>query len=317
MAPMIAVWDDHETANDSWVGGAQNHQGDKEGDWNHRRAASMQAYREWLPISDEPWKAYQIGTLATLYRTETRHLARTQQPNLTDVFKEANVDAALATYRDGVWQNPDATLLGSTQEYWLDRSFHSGARAGAWQIVGSGTILGRTVMPKNAADWLKPGTNRKTVTSFRNYIQAAKHDLPMWTDRWDGYPAARERLLRSAQSANADLVMLTGDSHNAWAYGLEQDEKPAGVEFSTHSITSGGEEAFYAADSATVARGYVDANAELKWANIQYRGYTMLEITPQKVTGEWLFLDTVHRPSAELAGTHRMHVMRGRKVFGS
>ncbi|KAK0340840.1 hypothetical protein LTR94_028857, partial [Friedmanniomyces endolithicus] len=83
MAPMIALWDDHESANDSWEGGAQNHQADKEGDWNTRRAAAMQVYREWMPVSDEPWKAYDIGTLATLYRTESRLLARTRPADIT------------------------------------------------------------------------------------------------------------------------------------------------------------------------------------------------------------------------------------------
>src|SRR5690554_4396281 len=68
MVPMIALWDHHESANDSWEGGAQNHQPNNEGDWSPSRASSMQAYREWLPVSEEPWKAYPIGTLATLYR---------------------------------------------------------------------------------------------------------------------------------------------------------------------------------------------------------------------------------------------------------
>jgi alkaline phosphatase D len=66
--PMIVQWDDHESANDSWEGGAENHQPD-EGDWLARKAAAIQAYREWMPVSDEPWKAYDIGSLATLFRT--------------------------------------------------------------------------------------------------------------------------------------------------------------------------------------------------------------------------------------------------------
>ena len=52
--PMIAVWDDHESANDSWEGGAENHQPDSEGEWSVRKAAAMKAYREWMPVSDEP-----------------------------------------------------------------------------------------------------------------------------------------------------------------------------------------------------------------------------------------------------------------------
>lgn len=90
MAPMVALWDDHESSNDSWEGGAQNQQPDKEGDWNLRRAAAMQVYREWMPVSDEPRKAYPIGTLATLYRTESRLLARTKQADIDAAFKHVN-----------------------------------------------------------------------------------------------------------------------------------------------------------------------------------------------------------------------------------
>ena len=51
-APLIAIWDDHEVANDQWSGGAQNHGdgGSDEGDFTARQWAAAQAYREWMPI---------------------------------------------------------------------------------------------------------------------------------------------------------------------------------------------------------------------------------------------------------------------------
>lgn len=315
MAPMVALWDDHESTNDSYEFGAANHQPAKEGEWNPRRAAAMQAYREWLPISDEPWKAYPIGALATLYRTESRLLARTRPADLDAAFKAANPDAALSAFRDGVWQDPSATMLGSTQESWLAHAFRANARTSAWQLVGMATIIGRTVMPQAAVDWLKPDASAGTVAKFRNHIRAAKQGVPMWMDRWDGYPAARARLLSAAQRADADLVMLSGDSHNAWAYALAEDGKPAGVEFAGQAVTSGGMEGGMAADPRTVAQGFITANPELKWADTSHRGYLMVEVTPQRVTGEWLFLDTIKERSLKLAGTHRMQVERGRKTF--
>jgi alkaline phosphatase D len=315
MAPMVAFWDDHESSNDSWEGGAQNHQPAKEGDWNLRRAAAMQVYREWMPVSDEPWKAYPIGTLATLYRTESRLLARTRQADIGATFNAADPDAALKAFRDGVWQDPSATMLGSTQESWLAHALKANARSTAWQLVGMGTILGRTVMPQEAVSWLRPDATEKSVASFRNNARAAKLGLPMWMDRWDGYPAARSRLLKAAQAADADLVMLSGDSHNAWAYALVEDGKPAGVEFAGHAVTSQGMEGSMAADPAIVARGFIAANPELKWADTSRRGYMMIEVTPERVTGEWLFLQTIKARDTALAGTHRMQVQRGRRVF--
>jgi alkaline phosphatase D len=313
MAPMVALWDDHESANDSWEGGAQNHQPGAEGDWTVRRAAAMQAYREWMPVSEEPWNAYPIGTLATLYRTESRLLARTKPADIGASFKAADPDAALAAFRDGVWRDPAATMLGATQESWLAHTMK--ANAGAWQLVGMGTIIGRTVMPKDAADWLRPETPEKKVAGYRNNIRAAQAGLPMWMDRWDGYPAARARLLTSAQAADADLVMLSGDSHNAWAYGLVEDGRPAGVEFAGHAVTSNGMEGDMGADPKLVARGFMTANPELKWADTSQRGYMMVNVTPQRVTGEWLFLRTIKARDVTLAGTHRMQVERGRRVF--
>ena len=48
--PVTAVWDDHESANDAWTGGAVNHNSTTEGSWDNRKANSKQAYFEWMPI---------------------------------------------------------------------------------------------------------------------------------------------------------------------------------------------------------------------------------------------------------------------------
>jgi alkaline phosphatase D len=313
-APMIGFWDDHESANDSWEGGAQNHQR-AEGDWNVRRGAAMQVYREWMPVSDEPWKAYAIGSLATLYRTESRLLARTRQADIGATFKAADPDAALKAFRDGIWQDPSATMLGSAQESWLAHAFRTNARTTAWQLVGMGTILGKTVMPADALSWLRPDLSEKKIAGFRDDVRAAALGVPMWMDRWDGYPAARSRLLHAAQQADTDLVMLSGDSHNAWAYALMEDRRPAGVEFAGHSVTSNGMEGSCAADPKVVARGFVAANPELRWADTSRRGYMMIDVRPARVTGEWRFMRTIAARSNVLADTHRMTVRRGRRVF--
>jgi alkaline phosphatase D len=244
-------------------------------------------------------------------------LARTQPADIDAAFHAANPDAALDAFRDGVWQDPSATMLGTTQESWLAHALKANVRTTAWQLIGMATIIGRTLMPQDAVSWLRPDASDKTVASFRKDALAGKHRLPMWMDRWDGYPAARARLLKAAQRADADLVMLSGDSHNAWAYGLVEDGRPAGVEFAGHSVTSNGMEGNMAADPAVVARGFVAANPELKWADTSRRGYMMIDITPQRVTGEWLFLRTIKARTTEIAGTHRMHVQRGRKAFSS
>ncbi len=313
--PMIVQWDDHESANDSWEGGAENHDPRTEGDWNPRRDAAIQAYREWMPVSDEPWKAYDIGRLATLYRTETRILARTKQPDLAPLFKSVDPQAALKAFHDGAWMDPAATMMGSQQEVWLDGAMRASVKAGqAWQIVGFGTIMGDTVMPADASGWLSNANDRA-----RGYIEqgiaAAKVGLPYNVDDWGGYPAARARFLKSVQAAGGSTVVISGDSHNAWAYDLAHDGHAAAVEFAGQSVTSQGYEGGIAADPKMVAASLVRTNAELKWCDTSRRGYMAMTVTPEKVSNDWLFVDTVRKRTPRASVGHSATVMRSANVM--
>ncbi|MBX9859819.1 MAG: alkaline phosphatase D family protein [Sphingomonas sp.] len=315
LVPMIVQWDDHESANDSWEGGAQNHQPD-EGDWNTRRAAAIQVYREWMPVSDEPWKAYDIGTLATLFRTETRLLGRTKQPEIAPLFKSLNIPKALTEFRDGKWMDPAASMMGSQQEDWLAHAMRASVKAGQrWQVVGFGTIMGNTVMPEAAAGWLSPDAPQRSRNFVLAGIAAAKVGLPLNYDSWGGYPAARARFLRTAQGAGANLVVISGDSHNGWAYDLKQDGKAAGVEFAGHGVTSPGYESSIGIDPKTVAAALIGANPELKWCDTSRRGYMALTITPERVSNDWIFVDTIKAKSAAASVGHSATVSRGRNVM--
>ena len=316
LVPMIVQWDDHESANDSWEGGAENHQADAEGLWSARRAAAVQAYREWMPVSDEPWKAYDIGTLATLFRTETRLLARTKQPDVAPLFRNLDVAKALTAFRDGAWQDPAMTMMGSQQEDWLAHAMRASVRAGQkWQVVGFGTIMGNMSAPLDAANWIRPDTPARAKTYILAGVAAAKAGLPSNYDSWGGYPAARARFLKSAQSMGANLVVISGDSHNAWAFDLAQDGKPAGVEFAGHSVTSPGYEGSIAVDPAQVAAALVKDNRELKWCDTSRRGYMAMTITPARVTNDWVMVDTIRQPSVTATIGHSTTVLRGRNVM--
>lgn len=312
-AAMVCLWDDHESANDSWQGGAQNHQA-HEGDWATRRGAAIQAYQEWMPVSEDPWKAYEIGNLTTLYRTESRLIGRTKQADIDGLYR-LDSDAAFEPFMADVWQDPTATMLGWEQEKWIATQFAANARKTVWQVVGMATPMGRTLMPQQGVDWLSANASAGAVANMKNAARAARHGLPLWMDRWDGYPQARARFLKAAQQADADLVMLSGDSHNAWAYSLEQDGRPAGVEISSHAVTSNGMETGYAADPAVVARSFIEINPEITWARTTGRGYVMLDITPERIESEWIFMDTVKQRSLSVTHRHRMNIMRGRRQF--
>ena len=313
--PMIVQWDDHESANDAWEGGAENHQAG-EGDWNERRRAAVQAYREWMPVSDEPWRAYDIGGLATLFRTETRLIARTEPFEYADLMKGNNPTAALAAFRDGAWMDPGATMMGSTQENWLAHGVRASVKSGRnWQVVGCGTIMGDTATPRDAGSWIDADAPKRTRDYIEGGLLAAKAGLPYNLDSWGGYPAARARFLKGAQEADANLVVISGDSHNAWAYDLAQDRRAAGVEFAGQGVTSGGLESALKADPKLVAASLVRGNPELKWCDTSRRGYMALTLTPERVTNDWLMSDSVKVRSAGATIGHTATVTRGRNVM--
>ena len=312
--PVIPNTDDHEGTNDMWEGGAQNHQAD-EGDWTNRKNAAMQVWREWLPVGETPWKTYEIGELATYYRTDTRAVGRSK-PSWNGEFMRAPDPAmAFAAFRDGDWRDPAMTMLGTEQESWLYKSF---ARDKAqWTVVGTGTNMGYNFLPETALATLAPDSPQRNRDYVTTGVTAAKAGIPYNLDNWGGYPAARSRLLAAAQRHGRDLVVVTGDSHNGWAYDLPEGGKPAGVEFGGHSVTSPGfEQSTSGIDPKIVAAALVNKNnAELRWVDTSNRGYMHLSLTPQAATNEWVFMDTVRDVSRATKASHKMRVRPGRRVL--
>ncbi len=312
---MIALWDDHEVANNSWEGGGGSGMtGDA---YALRKAAALQAYREWMPVSDMPWESYDIGDLARFHRTETRVLARSRPPSISALFKEPDPLAALKAFRDGPWLDPAATMMGSQQEGWLARQLkQSVARRQHWQIVGNGTVLASNVMPVDAVDWVAGSGSEGNRRFVEAAVLATSVGLPVNFDSWGGYPAARTRFLQSAEAADANLIVIAGDTHNAWAYDLVEGKRKVGVEFATHSVTSPGmEEATPGYDPLRIADSLVRASPTLRWCDASHRGYMTLDLTPQRAVSEWHFLQGVARPDLTLAGTHRLAVRKGRRAI--
>jgi alkaline phosphatase D len=312
--PMIANTDDHETANDSWEGGAQNHSVD-EGDWSARRNAAMQVWREWLPVGEQPWKEYPIGDLATYYRTDTRAVARSKPYAHSDLIRSGDPAKVFAAFRDGAWRDASMTMLGSEQEAWLSGAI--GRKKATWTVLGSGTNMGYNYTPEAALDWFPKNAPERTRNYVLQGIAAGKAGLPYNLDNWGGYPAARSRLLAAAQRADANLVVVTGDSHNGWAYDLPEGGKPAGVEFGGHSVSSPGfESAAPGIDAAIIARGLLDGSKqELRWVDASNRGYMHLSLTPQAATNEWVFMETIKDVSLATKKSHKMKVRPGRNVL--
>lgn len=318
--PMIAMWDDHEVANDAWKDGAENHQPETEGPYSIRKSVSEKVYREWLPVSEDYWSRYEIGKLATLFRLETRHVAREKPFDLADLMKGkrgAELEAALVAFRDGAWRDPARTLMGAEQEAWLAKSLKQSAKAGKpWQVLAQQIILGQFGFGKD----LVAGMTKDIDPAMRGRILAAarmqQSGIPYAMDMWSGYPAARERLYQSALDANANLLVLAGDSHNAWAFDHSYKNERVGVEMAGQSVTSPGYEQYLGwIKPDALAQDVMAASPGLKWCDTSQRGYLALELTPKAATGEYRFLATVRQKGTALAGTKRMTVLAGQRKF--
>ena len=316
--PMIAQWDDHELTNDAWTGGAENHQSDTEGDWETRKAVAERVYREWMPVSDERYTTYQIGDLATLFKLETRITGRSAPPNLEAALKDkADVAAALLEFRDAVLRDPKRSLLGAAQESWLEQGLRRSAAAGTrWQVIAQQIVMGEIVAPQRVGEWLPEDAPEFLKRRLAAGLVAARLGLPFNFDSWGGFPAARSRLLEAALAANANPIILSGDSHNAWAQNLVAGKERAGVEFATHSVSSPGFESYLRRGAPTeVAAALRATNPGLAYSETSRRGYTSLILGRNEVTGHFHFLKSIRERSTELDSTATLRVRHGERLL--
>lgn len=306
--PFINVWDDHEIANDTWKDGAENHDPATEGEFTARRAAALQAFHEWLPIrAPDPRRPQQInrsfafGNLLALHMLDTRVIARDRQMEYANYFgSEGSFDGVrfAADLAD-----TDRQLLGAEQLLWLQQQL-SGSAA-TWQMLGQQVLMGRMNIPAPlvlgqisfsaySALVYKAQTAPATLTPQEQFI-LAQPAIPYNLDAWDGYAMAREMVLGMAKTLDKNLVVLAGDTHNAWASDLQDYLGNAvGVEYAVASVSSPGlEEYFPSENPLAVAAGLEAIIGPLKYANTGDRGYMVVTATPGECRADWHYVSTV------------------------
>ncbi len=285
---VVPIWDDHETANDAWAGGAQNHDPATEGLWAVRRAAALKAYYEWMPVREpaaalQAQRSFRLGDLVEITMLETRLSARSRQlpaplplPGIGQGF--------VAT---GPYLDASRSLLGSAQEAWLASTL-SGTPA-RWKLIGQGVMFAQLKA--------KGQPNAEGGGIFVN------------PDQWDGYPPCRERVLDMIDASGGNVVVLTGDIHSAWASDLARDpnnpdpltggydrttgEGSRAVEFVTTSITSPG----LPDPGGVLSTIIANQNPHIKHADLDRGGDLLLDVQPERVVGEFWIVDTVAAPS--------------------
>jgi len=307
--PLIAIWDDHEAANNPWMDGAENHQ-DDEGSWYERRAAALQAYYEWMPVRDprpgQPpekyWRHYRFGDLASLITLESRHTGRSEQIYWGDLSRFESAADAQAYYRDVIGDD-SRTLLSSELETFVGEALAESVRANRrWRVIGNQSVMARVVIPKLDDPYFAALRNRLGQAGRRtldNLQRLGELGLVGDLDAWSGYPAARERFFQIAKDAGVrDLLVISGDSHSYWANALYDEQgQSMGLELGTTGITSPrgllsiGEEALERYD-----RLAAEANREVVWTDGRYRGFIRLEIDHDTARADYVTVTNIETP---------------------
>lgn len=327
---LLACWDDHESANNPWIGGAQNHQPGKEGDWAARRAASIRAYYEWMPIREpQPgrtraqfWRGYSFGDLATLHTLETRHTGRAEQIDYMKYAPTITSKEAAAKFRDEVIGEPGRRLISPEMESDLEAALTRSVKAGQpWRLIGNPMVIARCDVPDVGAMGLVPDPYPALATATLPELAKAAKDpaailawkghwgLPFYPDTWDGYSWAREQLYALSRRAGAgDLVFLSGDSHSFWANRLKDDAgRPAGIEIGTAGISSPGDfmdSGFGPATSVKLDAAFSSHVPEIVWTDNMHQGYVRIELERERGLASYIGVDTV------LSEDYRTYVIR-------
>ncbi|MEB6480566.1 alkaline phosphatase D family protein [Acinetobacter vivianii] len=330
--PFIVIWDDHELANDTWREGAENHteetpQAKNEGKFLERKLAALQAYFEWMPIrpvDDQHTKIYRqfdFGSLVQLTMLDTRIIARDEQLDYDDYLTATGLD--IARFQADL-TNPARTLMGYTQRDWLLGKLQQSTAT--WNVLGQQILMTKMLVPAellfalaeitsgNPSDETLEKMNAQITELITLKIRLQKGDptltaqekarvltvAPYNLDAWDGYFAEREILYGTLAQLKKKVVVLAGDTHNAWSSNLySKDGAFVGVELATSSVSSPGLEKYLNIPLSQLQQFEFAFNTlidELNYCNLNQRGYLMVQFDETHVQSQWIYLDSIKKP---------------------
>lgn len=263
--PFIAIWDDHEIANNSYATGAQNHQ-PEEGDYQKRKAAARQTYYEWMPIreSAELYRSFSFGSLADVIMLDERLAGRS--PEITDI------------------NNPDLnkkerSMLGANQLQWFENNLKSSKAT--WKIIGNQVIF--------------------SDVYFEGVVPKMQRNL----DSWDGFLIEKKKIVDFiTQNKISDIIITSGDTHGSWAIeaavNITKKYSPFAIELGTTSISSANGDEYKSSDSVKITeQALLKLNPHIKYVNDRDHGYLLLTLYPAKGKAEWFYVESLRTPETK------------------
>lgn len=273
--PMICIWDDHESANDSHRDGAENHSPATEGDWQQRKADAVRAWFEWMPVREFPaeqfriWRRFQYGNLIDLFMLDTRLDGRDEQ---------------LSNPADPERNSSDRHLVSEEQMDWLLRGLDvSSAR---WRMIGQQVMFAQL--------------NIAEIPGIEDNPELRGSLVSINMDQWDGYAADRHRILNYlADKAIDNTVIFTGDIHTSWANEIYRNpalltgdlfDAPLAAEFITPAATSPG---FPEGAAEAAAMAVPVANPHIRYVEAKSRGFVLVDVTRQRTQAEYYYVRSI------------------------
>ncbi|MFI7008043.1 alkaline phosphatase D family protein [Streptomyces sp. NPDC050145] len=296
--PLVAIWDDHEFANDAWSGGAENHTPGTEGDWAARQQAAKQAYFEWMPVrastAGTVYRRLQFGKLADLHLLDLRSF-RSQQSSVGN----GDVDSA------------DRSIAGRAQLDWLKAGL--AASDARWKLVGTSVMISPVAFGSLPAHLLGP---------LAELLGLPSEGLAVNVDQWDGYTHDRKELITHLRERGIrDTVFLTGDIHMAWANdvpvtaGTYPLSPSAATEFVVTSVTSDNlDDTLHVAPNtlSVVAETAIKAaNRHVKWVDMDSHGYGVLDLTAERTQMDYYVISDRADRNATTAWTRSYRTLSG------
>lgn len=261
MYPFITTWDDHETANDSYKNGAENHDPATEGPWVNRKVSSFQAYNEWMPVRSDTtnlgkvWRKLEYGNLLDLIILDTRIWGRDEQDM-------------------GETNNPNHKLLGDDQFEWLENQLLD--TTSQWKIICNQMMMAPLEIfgiAVNADQWDGYNSERNRLINFiethniKNVVVLTGDIHTSWVNKVPGNStgtAATEFVVTSVTSPGLDVIETALGQLPSWLLNLFGGSIPAVIK---------------------------SFNSHMEYVNIEDHGYMVFNVNQTKAQGDYVFVE--------------------------
>ncbi|WP_339352471.1 alkaline phosphatase D family protein [Acinetobacter beijerinckii] len=308
-----------------------------EGKFLERQLAALQAYFEWMPIRPvdnqhiKIYRQFNFGGLVNLMMLDTRIIARDEQLNYLKFINPMTGQLDTVTFQAALF-NSARSILGQTQREWLlgdkEKNIIGVIQSSnaTWDVLGQQVLMTKMFVPAELLQALAEITAGNPSEATLNKMNMQITELvklklrllqgdptltaqekarvltvaPYNLDAWDGYFAEREILYGTLAQLKKKVVVLAGDTHNAWSSNLySKDGAFVGVELATSSVSSPGLEKYLDIPLAQLQQfefAFTTLIDELSYCNLNQRGYLIVQFDETQVQSQWVFVDSIKKP---------------------